>query len=488
MLTTHQKLVRLIRAHLGEDDAALLAEPVLDDEGGVVGWRDPSGGALSGPTPALQNAARQAIARIEGLAEQLEAQGDMGALAGLSLRLAVTRPEGADTVVSDSRGRPVLIHWGMAAPGQSVPGRVVPPATASDTALTDGAQALAAAEQAEDAQMRRRQSSRRRAVAWVVPAALAGVAVWLGLQAAEPLPVETVVLTPPAPDAPDPRLGLAERLAAITKGETEATAALPRFAAVCKAPPPPPEPVVVAPPTPTVDPELAGQCKGGASQEPGEVLMIVDASGSMRNAMGTPPEMTRKIHRLWKSGQQRAFELLSQRADNLPGPSRMDIAHRLVREVVGQTPKDVNIGLVSFHHCGVLRRTRPVPHGRRAELLRTIGRVRPSQGTPLAEAILAAGAMIKGGKTKDDPVNLVVISDGLDSCGGNPCWAAASLKKQRPGVSISVVDLSGFDALSCVARETGGIYRSRGAKVDVDEMVRMTRTAALRHACLPATE
>jgi Ca-activated chloride channel family protein len=77
--------------------------------------------------------------------------------------------------------------------------------------------------------------------------------------------------------------------------------------------------------------------------------------------------------------------------------------------------------------------------------------------TPLAYALEQAG--------RDFPARaierlIVIVSDGLESCGGNPCAAAASLGRQ--GFVINTVGfLADRDArrqLQCIADATGGQY------------------------------
>ena len=64
----------------------------------------------------------------------------------------------------------------------------------------------------------------------------------------------------------------------------------------------------------------------------------------------------------------------------------------------------------------------------RGRLYARVDALTPMQGTPLAQGILQAGEMVDGVKA---PAVMVVISDGDDSCGGNPCAAAERLKAEK---------------------------------------------------------
>jgi hypothetical protein len=51
---------------------------------------------------------------------------------------------------------------------------------------------------------------------------------------------------------------------------------------------------------------------------------------------------------------------------------------------------------------------------------------------------------------------IVVVSDGQDSCGADPCSVARSLKAQKPKLTINVVDIVGDGYSNCLAQLTGG--------------------------------
>jgi Ca-activated chloride channel family protein len=77
--------------------------------------------------------------------------------------------------------------------------------------------------------------------------------------------------------------------------------------------------------------------------------------------------------------------------------------------------------------------------------------------TPLAYALEQAGTDFPGNAVEK---LIVIVSDGLESCGGNPCAAAAALGRQ--GFVINTIGfLADRDArrqLQCVADATGGQY------------------------------
>ena len=67
---------------------------------------------------------------------------------------------------------------------------------------------------------------------------------------------------------------------------------------------------------------------------------------------------------------------------------------------------------------------------------------------------------------------MVVVSDGGDTCGGDPCAAARAAKAVKPDLTINVIDLSGGTdggVLRCVADAGGGkVFAPSSARPDVD--------------------
>ena len=55
------------------------------------------------------------------------------------------------------------------------------------------------------------------------------------------------------------------------------------------------------------------------------------------------------------------------------------------------------------------------------------------------------------------PKKIVLITDGVESCGGDPCAYAKNLVKKRRDIIVDVVLVSAYsDELKCLADTTGG--------------------------------
>ena len=98
--------------------------------------------------------------------------------------------------------------------------------------------------------------------------------------------------------------------------------------------------------------------------------------------------------------------------------------------------------------------------------------LQPDGGTPLADGVAKGGQMVDGVRRE---ALMVVISDGAESCGQDPCAVARQLKQAKPYLKINVVDITGTGAANCLAQITGGrVFTARNA----DEVATMTREAS----------
>lgn len=224
--------------------------------------------------------------------------------------------------------------------------------------------------------------------------------------------------------------------------------------------PPPPRPSAPpqqaspsAPPSAPSAPRAGGSCN--PSYRPGEepeVMVIVDGSGSMN--------------------------------ESFLGQSRIGLARRSIAHIARTLPAPVSIGLIDFTDC-----TSVVPHKfyeapERGELVRKVEALTPNGGTPLARSIERAGNLVSG----QAPATIIVVSDGEDTCRGDPCAAARAVKAAKPNVVINVIDISGErgrPVIQCIANATGGRVLSPQSGADMlNKMQQATRLPDTK-ACKP---
>ena len=186
-----------------------------------------------------------------------------------------------------------------------------------------------------------------------------------------------------------------------------------------------------------------------------------------------------------------AFELIFDSSDSmkepLEGKPKIEVARKVISDLAEGFPANAQVGLRLYGHWGpwVARRTDPkspmvpwedprlnidselvVPIGlvnakQRAELKRWINWTQPRGKTPMVYSLLQARQDFSGGWK--GPRTVILVSDGLETCGGK----LADLSKAYEGTEIEAVihvvgfDIAGTDAekqLRQIAKIGGGEY------------------------------
>jgi hypothetical protein len=208
-----------------------------------------------------------------------------------------------------------------------------------------------------------------------------------------------------------------------------------------------------------------------------EMALVFDASGSMNYSLDASEREIAQFE------QQHQIEQMMRQfgLGRMPGgigleritrePRRISVARRATHSVVQRLPSDMSVGLVMVDECPAARPVGRFAPAQRGALLGQIEGIQPRAGTPLADGIAKAGQMVDG--VGRDAL-MVVVSDGVESCGQDPCAVAAALHRAKPRLKINVVDITGTGAGNCVASATGGkVFTANNA----NELVAMTERA-----------
>ena len=511
----HRQLAAILGNRLGRRHAQLLSRPEFSAADGTIAWYAASPGpvhtlgeiapAERGPIETLR---RQLLAEIGQLARKMQREGDSAELVAHMLELAtITPPDAPIYVVGD---QPLLVLWGHAGEGQAVPDAPKPPVLPPAPAVTpaeaverqlpaepDVAEEVAPAHQTDvlssgaSATVAAMGAPATRSwLAWLLPLLLVLLLAWLVWRALQPLPPIIVERQAPAPPPPaDPLPAEQEREKALRAELAELMKARDERLALCKPvePPQAPEPVQTpeppkltelppplpkpAPPkqeakleprqarpqpakpnpqpAPPADvamapmpPPLPPRSRCDLGVKPGdepEVVVIVDGSGSMREPFAG-------------------------------APSRMSMAKDAIASVVNGLPDPVDVALIDFSNCDQVRLDKFFSQPERPSLIREVRGLQPDRGTPLARSIERAGNIVSA----DVESTIVVVSDGEDTCGRDPCAAARAVKAKRPNVTINVIDVSGEGGramVQCIAAATGGKVLTPNSSLDMKNKV-----------------
>jgi len=130
------------------------------------------------------------------------------------------------------------------------------------------------------------------------------------------------------------------------------------------------------------------------------------------------------------------------------GKTKMEVAKSVVSDLVEKIPVGLRLTFVLYGHdkkqgCSAVEIVRPISeldaHGKE-ELKKIIGRLQPAGATPIALALRTAGKELF---KNDAYCGMVLISDGKESCKGDPAGEAATLAmNDKLSFGVNVI---GFD-------------------------------------------
>ncbi|MEJ8573437.1 VWA domain-containing protein [Microbaculum marinum] len=179
--------------------------------------------------------------------------------------------------------------------------------------------------------------------------------------------------------------------------------------------------------------------------------------------------LTSPIH-----AQQRDVMLVLDASNSMwgqiDGKNKIVIAREVVRDVLGDIPSDVRLGILAYGHrsegdCGDIETVVPVGPVDSSAYMSVIDGISPKGRTPLTEAVRRAAEALK---YTDVPATVILVSDGIETCNADPCALAAELESAGIDFTAHVVgfDVSAEEAasFSCLAELTGGqFFQARNA-------------------------
>lgn len=242
------------------------------------------------------------------------------------------------------------------------------------------------------------------------------------------------------------------------------------------------------------------QCQVCPAPEQVDIAVIVDTSASMRwpAAMDAAAEAAKMAEIEKEAGpitETRGNDrMLAEMGRTPAGQERMQEARRTALAVLDTLPARGRVHLFSFASFDPARveasQCAVAPVGtydnlQRAPLASALRGLRPdASGTPLALSIEKAAAAVKG-RPAGTPGFVVVVTDGTETCRGDPCAAAKAARAADPLLSIAVIDIARNAQAACLAEATGGQVFAAGQGADVGRMMAEALRLPPPRACLP---
>jgi hypothetical protein len=154
----------------------------------------------------------------------------------------------------------------------------------------------------------------------------------------------------------------------------------------------------------------------------------------------------------------------------IQGRAKIDIAKNVLVDIVSELPAKASVGLAAYGHQS--------HHGKRdctdialladyatidqSKFMKIISSIQPKGQTPIAATLLESANWVQSNDSEQEKSTIVLITDGIESCEGDPCASAKHLAESGVDLALHVV---GFDltdeqqqAVKCISDIGGGQY------------------------------
>ena len=162
------------------------------------------------------------------------------------------------------------------------------------------------------------------------------------------------------------------------------------------------------------------------------------------------------------------FDASNSMWGQIAGEAKIVIARRVLTQMINALPETLDVGLRVYGHrfglnekqaCTDTELLVPIGPISKAQLIETINKIPLKGKTPLVLSVLEA---IKDFENRANG-SIILITDGIESCNGDPNSIAPAIKKSGLELKVNIV---GFDIREAAARQeletisksTGGMY------------------------------
>ena len=168
---------------------------------------------------------------------------------------------------------------------------------------------------------------------------------------------------------------------------------------------------------------------------------------------------------------------------------RIEQVRRALAEVLPTVAPARNLGLIVFgpgtrNACENIDLKLSPGRNSAARIMSEVDQLQPYGPTPLTSAVGAAAEVLR---YRDRPAVIVLLTDGEETCRGNPCALARELKAQGADVTVHVIgymlrfasEPSSGQFARCLSETTGGMFLSTETTEELSEALRQTLACPL---------
>ena len=174
------------------------------------------------------------------------------------------------------------------------------------------------------------------------------------------------------------------------------------------------------------------------------------------------------------------------------GSVKLAVAKDLLKEHIAAFKPETNIGLRAYGHrvpyhqeaesCQDIELVAAPKAGQLETIAKWLSNFQAFGMTPLASSLQQAVSDLVFDPARINSV--VVLSDGIETCGGDPCRLVESLRARGINFTVHVIGLNvdgqARDQLSCVAKSGGGTYQDATTAPDVERALGAIRSTVTK--------
>ncbi len=216
---------------------------------------------------------------------------------------------------------------------------------------------------------------------------------------------------------------------------------------------------VSAAPTPAVTPGRQPQPTVEAPSPVGEVLVKGSAEALVSN-----PEADKSVNIVF------ILDASGSMLERVDGRPKVEIAKEVISRLVGELPPGIQVALRAYGHrypesdkarsCEDIQLLTSLSAGSSREIAAQLQSIQPRGWTPIARSLEDAGQGMAG--LVQSINNIVLVSDGKETCGGKPAEVAQKLKEGPGKLTVHTVgfaiDEDARKELGDIANASGGTY------------------------------
>ncbi|WP_139343332.1 VWA domain-containing protein [Virgibacillus siamensis] len=165
--------------------------------------------------------------------------------------------------------------------------------------------------------------------------------------------------------------------------------------------------------------------------------------------------------------------------------TRMDVAKESINAFLSQLPEEANVSLRVYGHkgtgsegdkemsCNAIEQVYGFDSFKEGKFQKALDKFQPSGWTPLAGALKQSKKALSKFDTKKNTNLIYVVSDGIETCGGNPVKVAKSLANSNAKPIINIIgfqtDAEAQRQLEKMAEVSGGIFATADNEKELQE-------------------